>query len=390
MRIKVINSIAEEGLKRLGPSYAIVDESADAWIVRSANLLTVEFDPQLKAIARSGVGVNTIPLERCAERGIVVFNTPGANANAVKELVVAGLYLASRDIIGATAWVKTLPTDETIVKTVEQEKARFQGQEIKGKTLGVVGLGAVGVLVANVALQLGMHVLGYDPYISITNAWGLSSKVKRANSYEEVYRQSDYLSLHVPLVDATHHLINKDRIKQMKKGIRILNFARAELVDDHAILEALKSHKINTYVTDFPNAMTHQMPNCIEIPHLGASTVESEVNCAILAVDTLKEYFETGSIKNSVNYPDMECGPVLYPARVLLLHANVVNMVGQITSILGHYGINIEAMQNQSRKAWAYTCLDVDRKLEENVIKALSEIEHVVRVRVIHGPDQGV
>ena len=390
MRIKVINSIAEEGLKRLGPSYAIVDESADAWIVRSANLLTVEFDPQLKAIARSGVGVNTIPLERCAELGIVVFNTPGANANAVKELVVAGLYLASRDIIGATAWVKTLPTDETIVKTVEQEKARFQGQEIKGKTLGVVGLGAVGVLVANVALQLGMHVLGYDPYISITNAWGLSSKVKRANSYEEVYRQSDYLSLHVPLVDATHHLINKDRIKQMKKGIRILNFARAELVDDHAILEALKSHKINTYVTDFPNAMTHQMPNCIEIPHLGASTVESEVNCAILAVDTLKEYFETGSIKNSVNYPDMECGPVLYPARVLLLHANVVNMVGQITSILGHYGINIEAMQNQSRKAWAYTCLDVDRKLEENVIKALSEIEHVVRVRVIHGPDQGV
>lgn len=390
MRIKVINSIAEEGLKRLGPSYAIVDESADAWIVRSTNLLTVEFDPQLKAIARSGVGVNTIPLERCAERGIVVFNTPGANANAVKELVVAGLYLASRDIIGATAWVKTLPTDETIIKTVEQEKARFQGQEIKGKTLGVVGLGAVGVLVANVALQLGMHVLGYDPYISITNAWGLSSKVKRANSYEEVYRQSDYLSLHVPLVDATHHLINKDRIKQMKKGIRILNFARAELVDDHAILEALKSHKINTYVTDFPNAMTHQMPNCIEIPHLGASTVESEVNCAILAVDTLKEYFETGSIKNSVNYPDMECGPVLYPARVLLLHANVVNMVGQITSILGHYGINIEAMQNQSRKAWAYTCLDVDRKLEENVIKALSEIEHVVRVRVIHGPDQGV
>lgn len=390
MRIKVINSIAEEGLKRLGPSYAIVDESADAWIVRSTNLLTVEFDPQLKAIARSGVGVNTIPLERCAERGIVVFNTPGANANAVKELVVAGLYLASRDIIGATAWVKTLPTDETIVKTVEQEKARFQGQEIKGKTLGVVGLGAVGVLVANVALQLGMHVLGYDPYISITNAWGLSSKVKRANSYEEVYRQSDYLSLHVPLVDATHHLINKDRIKQMKKGIRILNFARAELVDDHAILEALKSHKINTYVTDFPNAMTHQMPNCIEIPHLGASTVESEVNCAILAVDTLKEYFETGSIKNSVNYPDMECGSVLYPARVLLLHANVVNMVGQITSILGHYGINIEAMQNQSRKAWAYTCLDVDRKLEENVIKALSEIEHVVRVRVIHGPDQGV
>ena len=390
MRIKVINSIAEEGLKRLGPSYAIVDESADAWIVRSANLLTVEFDPQLKAIARSGVGVNTIPLERCAELGIVVFNTPGANANAVKELVVAGLYLASRDIIGATAWVKTLPTDETIIKTVEQEKARFQGQEIKGKTLGVVGLGAVGVLVANVALQLGMHVLGYDPYISITNAWGLSSKVKRANSYEEVYRQSDYLSLHVPLVDATHHLINKDRIKQMKKGIRILNFARAELVDDHAILEALKSHKINTYVTDFPNAMTHQMPNCIEIPHLGASTVESEVNCAILAVDTLKEYFETGSIKNSVNYPDMECGPVLYPARVLLLHANVVNMVGQITSILGHYGINIEAMQNQSRKAWAYTCLDVDRKLEENVIKALSEIEHVVRVRVIHGPDQGV
>ncbi len=390
MRIKVINSIAEEGLKRLGPSYAIVNESADAWIVRSANLLTVEFDPQLKAIARSGVGVNTIPLERCAERGIVVFNTPGANANAVKELVVAGLYLASRDIIGATAWVKTLPTDETIVKTVEQEKARFQGQEIKGKTLGVVGLGAVGVLVANVALQLGMHVLGYDPYISITNAWGLSSKVKRANSYEEVYRQSDYLSLHVPLVDATHHLINKDRIKQMKKGIRILNFARAELVDDHAILEALKSHKINTYVTDFPNVMTHQMPNCIEIPHLGASTVESEVNCAILAVDTLKEYFETGSIKNSVNYPDMECGPVLYPARVLLLHANVVNMVGQITSILGHYGINIEAMQNQSRKAWAYTCLDVDRKLEENVIKALSEIEHVVRVRVIHGPDQGV
>ncbi len=390
MKIQVLNNIAEEGLKRFGSGYTLVAENADALIVRSENLLEKEFEPQLKAIARSGVGVNTIPLERCAEKGIVVFNTPGANANAVKELVVAGLLLASRDITAAIAWVKTLPHDEAIVKTVEQEKARFQGQEIKGKTLGVIGLGAVGVLVANVAVQLGMHVLGYDPYISIANAWGLSSKVKRANSYEDVYRQADYLSLHVPLLDATRHLINKDRIKQMKKGIRILNFARAELVDDSAVLEALKSRKITIYVTDFPNPWTHQMPSCIEIPHLGASTFESEVNCAIMAVDTLKDYFETGSIKNSVNYPDMECGPVLNPARILLLHANVVNMVGQITTILGRYGINIEAMQNQSRKAWAYTSLDVDRYPDEDVVSALSEIEHVVRVRVIHGPDQSV
>jgi len=390
MRIKVINNIAEEGLKRFGSAYTLVDEEADALIVRSANLQEMVFESQLKAIARSGVGVNTIPLERCAEQGIVVFNTPGANANAVKELVVAGLLLASRDISAAITWAKSLPHDEAIVKTVEQEKARFQGQEIKGKTLGVVGLGAVGVLVANVAVQLGMQVLGYDPYISITNAWGLSSKVKRANSYDDVYRQADYLSLHVPLVDATHHLIHKERIKQMKKGIRILNFARAELVDDAAMLEALKSRKVNTYVTDFPNQMTHQMPNCIEIPHLGASTLESEVNCAIMAVDTLKDFFETGSIKNSVNYPDMECGPVLNPARIVLLHANVVNMVGQITTILGHYGINIEAMQNQSRKAWAYTCLDVDCQPGDDVTKALAKIEHVVRVRVIHGPDQSL
>lgn len=388
MRIKVVNQIAEEGLKRFGSNTCFVDTGADALIVRSENLHDWTFEPQLMAIARAGVGVNTIPLERCSEHGIVVFNTPGANANAVKELVVVGLLLASRDIVGALDWVKSLPNDASIVKTVEHEKVRFQGQELKGKTLGVIGLGAVGVLVANVAVQLGMNVLGYDPYISITNAWGLSSKVKRANSYEDVYRQADYLSLHVPLLEPTHHMISKDHIKHMKKGIRILNFARAELVDDQALLEAIKSREVNIYITDFPNTMTHQMPNCIEIPHLGASTLESEVNCAIMAVDALNEYFETGSIKNSVNYPDMECGPLLSPARILLLHANVVNMVGQITTILGSYAINIEAMQNQSRKAWAYTCLDVDHKLTDEVIKALSNIEHVVRVRVIYGPDQ--
>ena len=383
MRIKVINNIAEEGLKRFGSAYTLVDEKADALIVRSANLEEMVFEPQLKAIARSGVGVNTIPLERCAEQGIVVFNTPGANANAVKELVVAGLLLASRDISAAITWTQSLPHDETIVKTVEQEKARFQGQEIKGKTLGVVGLGAVGVLVANVAVQLGMQVLGYDPYISITNAWGLSSKVKRANSYDDVYRQADYLSLHVPLVDATHHLIHKERIKQMKKGIRILNFARAELVDDQAMLEALKSRRVNTYVTDFPNEATKEMIHTIQIPHLGASTPESEINCAIMATTQLLDYLDHGSIKHSVNYPDCSLGVCHSQARLTVLHQNVVNMVGQITDIIAQAKINIDAMQNTSKNQWAYTVLDVDQRLSDAIIAQINQIEGVVKVRVL-------
>ena len=390
MKLRILNNIAEEGLKRLGKLDQIVEQGAEVLVVRSADLHAMQFEEQLIAIGRSGVGVNTIPLERCAEQGIVVFNTPGANANAVKELVIAGLLLASRDITGAISWVKQLEGNDQLSSLVEKEKARFQGQEIKGKTLGVIGLGAVGVLVANVAIQLGMQVLGYDPYISIASAWGLSAKVKRAGSFDEIYRQADYLSIHVPLLDSTRHMLDANRFKQMKKGMRILNFARAELIDDEAMLNALKSRKVAMYITDFPNTMTHQMPNCIEIPHLGASTLESEINCAIMAIETLKDYFETGTTKNSVNYPDMECGPVLSIARITLLHANVVNMVGQITTILGLHGLNIGAMQNQSRKAWAYTVLDVEGYPSTDVIKALEKIEHVVRVRVIYGPDQSV
>ncbi|TFG82740.1 MAG: 3-phosphoglycerate dehydrogenase [Erysipelotrichales bacterium] len=384
-KIKILNEIAEEGLNLLTQNYALTDEeNVDGILVRSTNMHTFPIDKQTKAVARAGVGVNNIPLEEYAEKGIVVFNTPGANANGVKELVIAGLMLASRDIVQAVEWTKSIAdAGEEIPKKVEAGKSNFTGPEVKGKTLGVIGLGAVGVIVSNAANALGMNVLGYDPYISVSSAWGLSRSVKRATSYDELFEMCDYLTLHVPLVDATRSLINDETIAKMKDGVRILNFARAELVDDQAMAQALETQKIAKYITDFPNAATLAMKNCISIPHLGASTPESEINCAIMAVRQMMDYLENGNIRNAVNYPDCDMGVCRSDARITLNHKNIPNMVSQITSVMGSHNINIATMQNMSKKAWAYTVLDIEGELDPTILQALEAIEGVVKVRRI-------
>lgn len=384
-KIKTLNGIASEGLGLLTAQYTIQkSDDADGIILRSFTMHEYVLNDSVKAIARAGVGVNNIPVEAYAEKGVVVFNTPGANANGVRELVIGGLVLASRDIIGSIEWTKTL-TDkgDEIPKLVEAGKANFTGPEIKGKTLGVIGLGAVGVLVANAANSLGMNVLGYDPYISVDSAWGLTSDIKRVTSYDELYEHADYITLHVPLLDATRNLVSSATIAKMKDGVRILNFARGELVDDAAIAEALKNGKVAKYVTDFPNAEIISVPNVIAIPHLGASTPESEINCAIMAVEQMMDYLENGNIKNSVNYPDIDMGVCRSDARITINHKNVPNMVSQITSVMGGHNINIAQMRNTSRKAWAYTIIDVDGEVGAEILSSLAGIVGVVKVRVI-------
>ncbi len=384
--IKTINEIAHEGLKRLTPTFSLTKGEADGMLVRSANLLETPFDPQLKAIARAGVGVNNIPLERCAEAGIVVFNTPGANANAVKEIVLAGLLLASRDIAASISWANALkPEGSEIPKLVEAGKSKFTGPELKGKTLGVIGLGAVGVLVANAAVGLDMQVLGYDPYISVASAWGLSRNVKRALSYDEIYKSADYITLHVPYVEETKQLINETSLAKMKKGVRILNFARGELVNDAAMAKALEDGKVAKYITDFPNEAVLAMKNTVAIPHLGASTPESEINCAIMAVDQLMDYLQNGNIKHSVNYPDCDMGLCTSDARIAVCHQNIPGMVATISSVLGQHHLNIAMMQNMSRKSWAYTLVDIDGLISDDIVSALTTVTGIVRVRVIKG-----
>lgn len=384
--IKTINEIAHEGLKRLTPAFSLTKGEADGLLVRSANLLETNFDPQLKAISRAGVGVNNIPLERCAEAGIVVFNTPGANANAVKEIVLAGLLLASRDISASILWANALkPEGDEIPKLVEAGKSKFTGPELKGKTLGVIGLGAVGVLVANAAVGLDMQVLGYDPYISVASAWGLSRNVKRALSYDEIYKSADYITLHVPYVEETKQLINETTLAKMRKGVRILNFARGELVNDAAMAKALEDGKVAKYITDFPNEAVLAMKNTVAIPHLGASTPESEINCAIMAVDQLMDYLQNGNIKHSVNYPDCDMGLCTSDARIAVCHQNIPGMVATISSVLGQHHLNIAMMQNMSRKSWAYTLVDIDGLISDDIVSALSTVTGIVRVRVIKG-----
>jgi D-3-phosphoglycerate dehydrogenase len=385
-KIEIMNEIAQAGLEQFKNKATIVKHDGDAILLRSASLHATTFSDTLLAIARAGIGVNNIPLEHCSEKGIVVFNTPGANANAVKELAIAGLLLASRDILGGVNWVNQLTeTKEELLSVIESKKSNYAGPELKGKTLGVVGLGSVGVLLANAAVALGMKVLGYDPYISIHSAWGLSSNVQRANSFDELFGEADYISLHVPLLDETKHLVNKKNIAKMKKGVKVLNFARAELVDDHAIKDALLSHKVARYVTDFPNDATREMINTIQIPHLGASTPESEVNCAIMAAQELIDYLENGTITHSVNFPNCSLGICHSVSRITLLHKNVVNMVSQITSIIGKHQLNIDTMQNVSRNQWAYTVLDVDNTVDNETLSQLALIEDVVKVRLIKG-----
>ncbi|PKM52318.1 MAG: 3-phosphoglycerate dehydrogenase [Firmicutes bacterium HGW-Firmicutes-7] len=384
-KIKTLDKIDENGLRLLSDGYTIVnDDNPDAILLRSYKMHDMDIPTNLKAVGRAGAGVNNIPLDKCAEKGIVVFNTPGANANGVKELVLAGLFISSRDVSGAIDWGKSLKDQgDKVPKLVEEGKSNFAGPEILGKTLGVIGLGAIGVLVANAACSLGMEVLGYDPFISVDSAWGLSSLVQKATSVEDLYSKCDYITVHVPLMKETEGMIGTASISNMKDGVRILNFSRGELVNDDEIKVALESGKVAKYVTDFPNAKTFNMPNAICIPHLGASTPESEINCAIMAVNQVKEYLENGNIINSVNYPECNIGGCTSAGRVAINHKNIPNMVSQITTIVAGQNVNIADMINKSKKDWAYTVLDVEDDLTDQVIEALEAINGVVKVRVI-------
>lgn len=384
-QIKTLNKIAKQGLDLFSDDYKVVEDGdVDGIVLRSFKMHDYPLNDNLKAIARAGAGTNNVPVDQCAEHGIVVFNTPGANANGVKELVIAGLLMASRDITGAVDWAKTLDGEgDAIPKLVEGGKSNFAGPEIQGKTLGVIGLGAIGVLVANAASALGMNVLGYDPFISVQHAWSLSRAVTRAKTIEEVYAKADYITVHVPLMDATKGLIGEESIAQMEDGVKILNFSRAGLIDDKAMAAALESGKVGRYVTDFPNADSIKMKNVIAIPHLGASTPESEVNCAVMAVNQLAEYLENGNIKNSVNFPNCDMGVCPTEARITIIHKNVPNMVGQITAVLADKSINIADMINKSRNEWAYTMLDIENEASDEIVSALAAIDGVVKVRAI-------
>ena len=383
--IYCFNAISKYGTDRLTADYALTDDlaKAEGVLVRSAALHETEFGDSLLAIARAGAGVNNIPLDRCANEGIVVFNTPGANANGVKELVIAGLLLAARDVVGGIEWCKENKEDANIAKTVEKAKKAFAGYEIKGKKLGVIGLGAIGAEVANTAAALGMEVYGYDPYISINAAWALSRDVKHITSVDTIYQECDYITVHVPLLDSTRGMINGQTIGQMKDGVVVLNFARDLLVDDDAMAAALETGKVRRYVTDFPNPKSVAMKNVIAIPHLGASTEESEDNCAKMAVEELMDYLENGNIRNSVNYPNCDMGVCRAASRVAVLHLNVPNMIGQITGILAAGNVNISDMTNKSRDKYAYTLLDLENPAEEDMVEKLKAIKGVLRVRVI-------
>ncbi len=379
-----LNKISKAGTCNFTEDYQAVDsmEEADAVLVRSATMHDMEFKNKLAAIARAGAGVNNIPLDRCAENGIVVFNTPGANANGVKELVLAGMLLAARDVTGGIDWVKTIKGEGDIAKMVEKGKSNYAGTEIMGKKLGVIGLGAIGVLVANAAASLGMDVYGCDPYISVENAWKLSGKVKAVKTREEIYKKCDYITVHVPLLEDTKGMINADAFKMMKNGVVILNFARDLLVNDDDMAEALKSGKVKKYVTDFPNPKSANMANTIAIPHLGASTEESEDNCAAMAVKEIVDYLENGNITNSVNYPSVDAGVCRSNARVCILHKNIPNMLAQFTSVFSACGINIDNLVNKSKGDSAYTVLDLDAATDE-LIDAVKKIDGVRKVRVI-------
>ncbi len=385
MKYNCLNPIAQIGLDEFDASYEKVETlaEADVALVRSAAMHDLEIPENLLAVARAGAGVNNIPLDKMAEEGVVVFNTPGANANGVKELVIAGLMLASRDIVGGVNWVQTVKDDENVAKLVEKGKSKFAGNEIQGKKLGVIGLGAIGVLVANAAHALGMTVYGCDPFISVENAWKLSRGVIHVNSREEIFQQCDYITVHVPLLDDTKKMINKDTIAMMKDGVVILNFARDLLVDDDAMEEALASGKVAKYVTDFPNARTAGMAGVVALPHLGASTQESEDNCAKMAVRQLRNYVENGNIINSVNFPMVDAGVCRTAARVCILHRNIPNMLSQFTTHFAGFNINIENMYNKSRGDYAYSVLDVCSKVDGSTVEDLAAIDGVLKVRVL-------
>ena len=380
-----LNPIAKVGLDGFDKNYVKCDDmkDADGVLVRSASMHEMELPENLLAIARAGAGVNNIPLDKCAEKGIVVFNTPGANANGVKELVIAGMLLASRDIVGGIEWVATQTEEENIAKTAEKQKKLYAGTEISGKKLGIIGLGAIGVKVANAAKHLGMEVYGYDPYISVDAAWNLSRDIHHVYNVEEIYANCDFITIHVPLMDATKKMINAEAIKLMKNNVVILNFARDLLVDEDAVVSALKVGKIHKYVTDFPNPTTVGAEGCIVIPHLGASTEESEDNCAVMAVKELRDYLENGNIKNSVNFPSCDMGVCDKEGRIVVFHKNIANMITKFTAAFGDLGINISELNNKSKGEVAYTMFDVDSKVTDEIVNKLKVIDGVFRVRVI-------
>lgn len=380
-----LNPIANVGLDLFGTDYEKVEglEKADAVLVRSAAMHELELPETLHAIARAGAGVNNIPLDKCAEEGIVVFNTPGANANGVKELVFAGMLLASRDITGGIQWVKDNQADADVAKQAEKAKKAFAGCELKGKKLGVIGLGAIGIQVANTARHFGMEVYGYDPYISVDAAWRLSRDIKHINNVEDIYKDCDYITIHVPLLDSTKHMINAEAIAMMKENAVVLNLARDILVDEEAMLKALKAGKVKKYVSDFPNSMTAGQEGVIVMPHIGASTEESEDNCAVMAVKEVKDFLENGNIKNSVNYPACDMGACTAPGRVAICHKNIPNMIGQFTSLIAAEGMNIPNMINKSRGDFAYSLLDLDVPGTDEISQKLKGIEGVLKVRIV-------
>ena len=380
-----LNPIASIGLNQFSDKYAAVDtmDDADAILVRSAVMHDLDFTENLKVVARAGAGVNNIPLDKCAEMGIVVFNTPGANANGVKEMVLAGLLLASRDIVGGIEWVKENKDESDIAKMAEKAKKAYAGCELEGKKLGVIGLGAIGVLVANAAVHLGMEVYGYDPYLSVDAAWKLSRHIQHATTLEEIYKECDYITIHVPALESTKGMINKEALKLMKDGVVILNFARDVLVKEEELLEALGTGKVKKYVTDFANPTVAGKDNVIVTPHLAASTEESEDNCAKMAVKEVMDFLENGNIKNSVNYPNCDMGKKGTHTRITIMHRNVPNMIGQFTTILAEDGINIDNMTNKSKGAYAYTMIDAENAVADNVVEDLKGIEDVLKVRVI-------
>lgn len=380
-----LNQIAKEGLERFSEEYERTEDicEADGILVRSASMHEMELPQKLLAVARAGAGVNNIPLERCAQQGIVVFNTPGANANGVKELVIAGMLLACRDIAGGIRWVEQNREDAAIASIAEKEKKNFAGIELAGKKLGIIGLGAIGVKVANAARHLGMEVLGYDPYVSVDAAWNLSRDVRHVLDVREIYGQCDFITIHVPLLDSTKGMIGKEAVSEMKDGVILLNFSRDLLVDERAILEGIRTGKVRRYVSDFPNPVTAGQKGCIVIPHLGASTEESEINCAAMAVRQLRDYLENGNIKNSVNFPDCDMGVCASASRVVVFHKNIANMIAKFSAVVGGSGLNIANMMNRSKGAVACTMMDLESDADDGILERLGQIEGVFRVRKV-------
>ena len=382
-RYKCLNPIAEVGLERFSEDYSETDniQEADVVLVRSAKMHDMELPDGMQAVARAGAGVNNIPLEKCAEKGIVVFNTPGANANGVKELVFAGMLLAARDIVGGANWVQSQSGNPDVAAATEKEKKRFAGSELQDKKLGIIGLGAIGVQVANAATHLGMEVYGYDPYISVNAAWNLSRHINHSNDVNEIYEKCDYITIHVPLLDSTKKMINREAIAKMKNNVVILNFARDLLVDEEAVIEAIEEGKVHRYVSDFPNPVTVGKKGVILTPHLGASTVESEDNCAVMAVKEIMNFMENGNISNSVNYPNCDLGICNAESRLAIYHRNVKKMISRFADILSD--TNIQNMSNTSKGDYAYTLFDLDSKVAPETVEQLRNVEGVVKVRVV-------